>query len=107
MCASWFTPLFLLERLFHRLTVMAHSPTPSRRNPPMIAEPTLLEDVEALYACRREAIDNPYPIYHRMRAESPVLVHKGVAAVTRYADVEAILRNMTDYSNRRGAGSRI
>jgi len=73
----------------------------------MIAQPSLLEEVESLYACRREAIDNPYPIYHRMRAESPVLLHSGVAAITRYTDVEAIMRNMVDYSNVRGKGSRI
>jgi cytochrome P450 len=73
----------------------------------MIAQPSLLEAVDALYARRQDAIDNPYPIYHRMREESPVLIHRGVAAITRYTDVEAILRNMNDYSNRRGKGSRI
>lgn len=73
----------------------------------MIAQPTLLEAVDAFYACRQDAIDDPYPIYHRMREESPVLIHRGVAAITRYTDVEAILRNMADYSNSRGKGSRI
>jgi len=73
----------------------------------MIAGPSLLQEVEALYACRQEAIDDPYPIYHRMRSESPVLLHAGVAAVTRYTDVEAIMRNLVDYSNVRGKGSRI
>jgi pimeloyl-[acyl-carrier protein] synthase len=73
----------------------------------MIAEPSLLEEVDALYACRQDAIDDPYPIYHRMRTSSPVLIHNGVAAITRYADVETILRNMDDYSNSRGRGSRI
>jgi cytochrome P450 len=42
-----------------------------------------------------------------MRTESPVLIHSGVAAITRYVDVEAIMRNMIDYSNVRGKGSRI
>jgi cytochrome P450 len=73
----------------------------------MIAQPSLIQEVESLYACRQEAIDDPYPIYHRMRTESPVLLHSGVAAITRYVDVEAIMRNMTDYSNVRGKGSRI
>src|SRR3981081_642746 len=71
----------------------------------MIAQPSLLEAVDALYARRQDAIDTPYPIYDRMREESPVLIHRGVAAIPRYADVEAILRNMNDYSNRRGKGS--
>ena len=46
----------------------------------MIAQPSLLQEVESLYACRQEAIDDPYPIYHRMRSESPVLLHAGLAA---------------------------
>jgi cytochrome P450 len=73
----------------------------------MIAQPSLIQEVESLYACRQEAIDDPYPIYNRMRTESPVLLHSGVAAITRYVDVEAIMRNMIDYSNVRGKGSRI
>jgi cytochrome P450 len=66
----------------------------------------LVEEVDSLYALTPEVLADPYPVYHRMRAEAPVLIHAGVAAVTRYADVEAIMRNLDDYSNGRGKGSR-
>jgi cytochrome P450 len=67
----------------------------------------LLEEVDALYACEQTIIDNPFPLYGRLRNEAPVLVHQGVAAVSRYADAEAFLLNATDYSNARGSGTSV
>jgi cytochrome P450 len=70
-------------------------------------EPDLTEEVEALYACRRDVINDPYPLYHRMQIERPVLVHAETAAISRYDDAEAVLLNLTDFSNSRGRGSRV
>lgn len=72
----------------------------------MITKPSLIEEVDALYSLRPDAVEDPYPIYRRMQAEAPVLDHSGVIALTKYADVAAVIRNMTDYSNQRGRGSR-
>jgi cytochrome P450 len=41
-----------------------------------------------------------------MREEAPVLILGGVASFTSYAGVEAAIRNLADYSSRRGGGSR-
>jgi cytochrome P450 len=67
----------------------------------------LLDQVDDLYACRQDAINDPYPIYHRMRAEAPVLLHGGVAAITRYSDAQMVLSNISDYSNSRTRGAHV
>jgi cytochrome P450 len=71
-----------------------------------VTRPRLEEEVEAYFALRPDLVANPFPLYKRMREEAPVLMLGGVASVTRAADVEATIRNMGDFSSRRGGGTR-
>jgi hypothetical protein len=52
-------------------------------------------------------LDDPYPLYHRLQAEAPVLIHRSMAIVTRHRDVEPFVRDMDAYSNRRDQGSTV
>ena len=73
----------------------------------MIANQTLIEELDALLDLRQDALDNPYPLYHRLQQEAPVLIHRSMAIVTRHRDIEAVVRDMDSYSNRRDLGSRV
>jgi cytochrome P450 len=73
----------------------------------MIANPTLVEDLDALLDLDQDMLDDPYPLYHRLQEEAPVLLHRSMAIVTRHRDVETVVRDMDSYSNRRDQGSRI
>jgi len=73
----------------------------------MIANQTLIEDLDALLDLRQDALDDPYPLYHRLQSEAPVLIHRSMAIVTRHRDIEAVVRDMDSYSNRRDLGSRV
>jgi cytochrome P450 len=73
----------------------------------VIASQALLEDLDALLGLRQDLLDDPYPLYHRMQAEAPVLRHQAMVIVTRFADVEAVTRDLDAFSNRRDLGSRI
>jgi hypothetical protein len=68
--------------------------------------PRLETEVEAFFALRPDLMADPFPLYRRMREEAPVLILGGVASFTSYAGVEAAIRNLADYSSRRGGGSR-
>src|SRR6202165_2199696 len=72
----------------------------------MISSPDLLDDVDRLYDLDPQGIQEPYPVLHRMREEAPVLIHRDVASVTRYRDVEAAFRDSANFSSRRAGGSR-
>jgi cytochrome P450 len=52
----------------------------------------------------REILADPYPTFRRMRDESPLYYNEryDFYAVTRFADVEAALRNKADFSSARG-----
>jgi len=73
----------------------------------MIAPPSLQEELNALFAGRQDLIDDPYPLYHRMRAEAPAMPYRSEVWVTRYADIETILRDADVWSHRNYQGSRI
>jgi cytochrome P450 len=68
---------------------------------------SLLDDVSALFDLRPKLIADPYPLYHRMRAEAPVLVHRGVATLTRYDHIETVIRDIAGYSSRKAVGTRV
>jgi cytochrome P450 len=73
----------------------------------MIAAPSLQEELNALFAGRQDLVDDPYPLYHRMRSEAPALPYRSEVWVTRYSDVEVILRDAELWSHRNYRGSRI
>src|ERR1700694_5821682 len=73
----------------------------------MIAAPSLQEELNALFAGRQDLVDDPYPLYHRMRSEAPAMAYRSEVWVTRYSDVEVILRDADLWSHRNYQGSRI
>jgi cytochrome P450 len=73
----------------------------------MIANQTLIAELDALLDLRQESLDDPYPLYHRLQEEAPVLIHRSMAIVTRHRDIEAVVREMDSYSNRRDLGTRV
>lgn len=73
----------------------------------MIAEPALLDELDALYSLRQDLVDDPYPLLHRLRAEQPVVLRNQMATVTRYDDIEVILREARLFSARRYDSPRI
>jgi cytochrome P450 len=73
----------------------------------MISSRTLTEDLDALLDLRQDLLDDPYPLYHRLQQEAPVLIHRSMAIVTRHRDIEVVVRDMASYSNRRDQGSRV
>src|ERR1700686_485682 len=73
----------------------------------MFANATLIEELDALLDLRQDLLDDPYPLYHRLQRVAPVLIHRPMAIVTRHVDIEAVVRDMPSYSNRRDQGSRV
>jgi cytochrome P450 len=73
----------------------------------VIETASLLEELNALFAGRQDLVDDPYPLYHRMRAEAPAMRYRSEVLVTRYADVDVVLRDATVWSHRNYRGSRI
>ena len=73
----------------------------------MITAPDLASGLDALFAARQDVVDDPYPLYHRMRAEAPVMRYRSEVWMTRYADVEVILREPATWSHATYTGSRI
>src|SRR5829696_8323066 len=70
-------------------------------------EESLLADITAVFERRPDALANPYPVYQRLRAEAPVLRVGPLVVVSRYHDVQAVLRDPETFSSVRGAGSRV
>lgn len=73
----------------------------------MIASQTLNDQVSALFDLQPNLIQDPYPLYSRMREEAPFLNHRALISVSRYADVEKILLDTKNFSNYQYAGSRV
>jgi cytochrome P450 len=73
----------------------------------MIESPSLVDEVSALFDLRPDLMQNPYPLYARMRQEAPFLKHRAVVSVSRYRDVEKILLDTSNFSNYQYAGSRV
>jgi cytochrome P450 len=67
----------------------------------------LLDEVDAFFDLRDDLVQDPYPLFHRMQAEAPVVERRSFAIVTRWADVETVIRDMDTYSNSRGRGTRV
>jgi cytochrome P450 len=70
-------------------------------------QPALIDEVDAYFALRDDLVQDPYPLFARLRAEAPVLLWKSFAIVTSWAHVEAAIRDMETYSSSRGQGSRV
>lgn len=62
-------------------------------------------DVARLYALDEQALNDPFPIYARLRAEAPVSRVGAVVSIARYDDVKAVLRNYEDFTSRKDGGS--
>jgi cytochrome P450 len=72
-----------------------------------ITQPALLSEVDAFYAHRDDLIQDPYPLFRRMRSEASVLAWGSLVIVTSWAETETVIRDMQAYSNSRGRGSRV
>jgi cytochrome P450 len=73
----------------------------------MITNQSLVAEVDALYKLRQDLVDDPYPLLQRLREESPVLVRNQVATITRYEDIETVLREAKLFSAQRYDGPRV
>lgn len=73
----------------------------------MITNQSLVGEVDALYQLRQDLVDDPYPLLRRLREESPVLVRNQVATITRYEDIETVLREAKLFSAQRYDGPRV
>jgi cytochrome P450 len=58
---------------------------------------SLTREFDGLVACRPDLIQNPYPLYRRLRDEAPVYRHAHQVVVTRFDDVSAVLTNATTF----------
>jgi cytochrome P450 len=64
----------------------------------MITKPSLVDEVDSLYKLRQDLVDDPYPLLHRLREEAPVLLRNDIATITRYEDIETVLREAKLFS---------
>jgi len=71
----------------------------------MISEASLVEEVDALFAGRQDLVDDPYPMYRRMREHAPALWYGSQVLLTRYVDVEVALRDPSKFSHETYSGS--
>lgn len=51
----------------------------------------LADEFAALVACRDDLIQDPYPLYARLRAEAPVYRHRDQVVVSRFEDASRVL----------------
>lgn len=65
----------------------------------MLTATTLSQEIDAFFAGRADLLDDPYPLYHRLRAACPVYAHGPQRVLTRYADIAAVLRDPRFSSN--------
>lgn len=70
-------------------------------------QPDLAVEVDAFFDLRDDLVQDPYPLFHRLQRESPVHLQRSFATVTRWAEAEAVIRDMATYSNNRGRGTRV
>jgi cytochrome P450 len=71
----------------------------------MITEASLVAEVDALFAGRQDLVDDPYPLYRRMREHAPALRYGPEVLLTRYVDVEVCLRDPSLFSHEQYSGS--
>jgi cytochrome P450 len=60
-----------------------------------VASTALADDYDAFLANRPDMIEDPYPLFARLRDEAPVYRHASHVALTRYRDVAAVLGDRT------------
>jgi len=73
----------------------------------MITKPSLVDEVDSLYRLRQDLLDDPYPLLHRLREEAPVMIRDNVATITRYEDIETVLREAKLFSAARYDSPRV
>jgi cytochrome P450 len=71
------------------------------------AATTLESRVSALFEGAAEAIADPYAIYARLRVEAPVFMHGGIALISRFDDVEAVIRDPARFSSSHEGATRV
>src|SRR3981189_1033414 len=71
------------------------------------ADTVLATSVTALFEGEPAAIADPYAIYAKLRVDAPLYLHGGVALVSRFADVEAIIRDPVRFSSSHAGGTRL
>jgi cytochrome P450 len=58
------------------------------------------EELEALFAGEPAAMQDPYPLYRRLREESPVHMYGGAAAiVSRHREAKTVFRESSRFPN--------
>jgi cytochrome P450 len=65
---------------------------------PTIAELTVSEAVDRLFASDPGTLADPFPVWRRLREEAPVHDQGEMTLVSRHRDVQAVLRNGADTS---------
>jgi cytochrome P450 len=67
----------------------------------------LVEEVGRYFDLVPEVVQDPYPLFHRMQREAPVLIFRSMATLTRYADIEAVIRDLDTYRSQPVGASRV
>ena len=63
--------------------------------------------VERYYDLDPALVQDPYPLFHRLQDEAPVLILRSMATLTRYADIEATIRDLDTFISRPSGASRV
>ena len=71
----------------------------------IITQASLVDEVDALFAGRQDLVDDPYPMYRRMREHAPALWYGSQVLLTRYTDVEVALRDPALFSHKQYSGN--
>src|ERR1700743_393965 len=61
----------------------------------MVEAQSLEDEVRALFSSRR--LEDPYPIWKRLREEAPVYIDSDRVVLSQYADVQAMLPDRDRY----------
>ena len=67
----------------------------------------LVDQVGRYFDLEPEVVQDPYPLFHRMQREAPVLLFRSMATLTRYADIEAVIRDLGTYRSQPVGASRV
>jgi cytochrome P450 len=62
-------------------------------------------EVDRLFRCEPAALADPFPIYRRLRNESPVLRYGPMVVLSRFDDIEVCFDDETRFSNVQGRES--
>jgi cytochrome P450 len=75
--------------------------------PEAVQATDLVELTGRYFDLEPEIVQDPYPLFHRLQAEAPVLIFRSMATLTRYADIESVIRDMETYVSRPVGASRV